>query len=140
MRFDFVDAVIECSPERIVTLRHVSAAEEYLQDHFPTYPVLPGVMMLEAMAQAARRLLERREPAATLPFVLGGVRALKYGRFVRPGGSLRVEAVLHKAAGDGLFEFKGEATLLLPGAAGLPEPDGVAASGRFTMRPASVRG
>jgi len=62
MHFDLVDRVLELAPDRIVTLKQVSAAEEYLQDHFPSFPVLPGVMMLEALVQAARRLAESRAP------------------------------------------------------------------------------
>ncbi|MFN9973837.1 MAG: hypothetical protein ACK58T_28485 [Phycisphaerae bacterium] len=46
MHFSLVDRVIEQSADRIVTLKHVSSAEEYLQYHFPSYPVLPGDMMI----------------------------------------------------------------------------------------------
>ena len=90
MHFSLVDAVLERGADRIVTIKHVSSAEEYLQDHFPGYPVLPGVMMLEAMVQAAREL-EDPEGRANPPLVLGSVRGLKYGRFVPPGSTLRVE-------------------------------------------------
>lgn len=129
MHFDLVDRVLEQSPDRIVTLKHISAAEEYLQDHFPTFPVLPGVMMLEAMVQAARRLAGEQ---ASQPMVLGLVRALKYGQFVRPGSSLRVEITRGKTADDGSIDFKGEALLVEPGAAGGPP---TAVSGRFSLRP-----
>src|ERR1051325_6749998 len=97
MHFDLVDRVLEQSSDRIVTLKHITAAEEYLQDHFPTFPVLPGVMMLEAMVQAGRRMLQDKSKK---PLVLGRVRALKYGRFVKPGSTLRVEVTLHKDNGD----------------------------------------
>src|ERR1044071_8866706 len=97
MHFDLVDHVLERTPERITTLKLVSAAEEYLQDHFPTFPVLPGVLMLEAMVQASRRLLETHASAPKdAPLVLGRVRALKYGRFVKPGCTLRVQVELLK--------------------------------------------
>jgi 3-hydroxyacyl-[acyl-carrier-protein] dehydratase len=128
MHFSLVDRVIEQSADRIVTLKHVSSAEEYLQDHFPSYPVLPGVMMLEAMVQAARRLCD----SGADPMVLGQVRALKYGAFVRPGATLRVDVTLHKKNDDGTFDFKGEGTLLEPGATNEPP---TAVSGRFLMRP-----
>ena len=58
MLFDFVDDVLERDGRTIVTVKRVTAADEYLRDHFPTFPVLPGVLMLESMVQAARRLLE----------------------------------------------------------------------------------
>lgn len=134
MHFDLVDRVLECGPDRIVTLKHVSLAEEYLQDHFPTFPVLPGVLMLEAMVQAGRRLVESLPAAPRDPVVLGKVRALKYGRFARPGSTLRVEVTLAKSLDDGTYDLKGEAVVLEPGAA----PDGdhpTAVSGRFVLRP-----
>ena len=137
MHFDLVDRVLEQSSDRIVTLKHVSAAEEYLQDHFPTFPVLPGVMMLEAFVQAGRRLVQARHDR---PLVLGKVRALKYGRFVKPGSTLRVEVTLHKANDDNTFDLKGEATLIDPSApaAASPAELPVAVSGRFLLRPITI--
>lgn len=132
MHFDLVDAVLERSPDRIVTLKNISAAEEYLQDHFPTFPVLPGVLMIEAMVHAARRLLVERDPGLGR-HVLGGVRALKYGTFVRPGDAMRVEVVLSKAGDDGSYDFKGSAEVVRPD----QKPDEArpqCVSGRFTLR------
>ncbi len=130
MHFSLLDRVIESSPTRIVTIKMVTNAEEYLQDHFPSFPVLPGVMMLESLVQAARRLLEDHHGASE-PMVLGQVRALKYGAFVRPGATLRVEVELHKANEDGTFDFKGQALMMEPGSVGEAP---VAVSGRFVMR------
>jgi hypothetical protein len=97
MKFLLVDEVFERASDRIVTLKHVSLAEEYLADHFPGFPVLPGVLMVEAMAQAARLMLADRHPR----LVLGEVRAVKFGSFVRPGETLRIEVVLRaQPAGD----------------------------------------
>lgn len=129
--------MIEHSDTRIVTLKHVTSAEEYLQDHFPTFPVLPGVMMLEAMVQAGRRLCD--DPAAPSPLVLGRVRALKYGRFVRPGATLRVEIERLKDPGDGTFDLRGEVKVLDPSdKAGDASAPATAASGRFVLRAARV--
>lgn len=134
MHFSLVDAVVERSDDRIVTLKHVSSAEEYLQDHFPGYPVLPGVMMLEAMVQAGRQLLDP-QGRANPPLVLGAVKALKYGNFVPPGSSLRVEVTKFKTHDTGI-ELKAEARLVDPqAAAGAELP--VAASGRIVLRPVS---
>jgi 3-hydroxyacyl-[acyl-carrier-protein] dehydratase len=133
MHFDLVDRILEQSPDRIVTLKNVSGAEEYLQDHFPSFPVLPGVMMLESLVQAGQRLLADRVKE---PLVLGKVRALKYGRFVKPGAALRVEVTLHKVNDDGTFDLKGEATLLDPQVS----EQATAVSGRFVLRPVKVGG
>lgn len=129
MHFNLVDRVLERESERIVTIKHVSAAEEYLQDHFPTFPVLPGVLMLEAMVQAGRELAGER-------VVLGRVRALKFGKFVKPGGTLRVEVVILKREEGGVLEMRGEARLLEAG--GIEA--GVAAAGKFTLRPVRLAG
>ena len=135
MHFDLVDRVLELSADRIVTLKQVSAAEEYLQDHFATFPVLPGVLMLEAMVQAGRRLVESAHPAAAAgpPLVLGKVRALKYGRFVKPGSALRVEVTVGKAT-EGGWDCRGEGTVVDPGGT----EGGTAVSGRFLLRPARL--
>ncbi len=134
MRFDLVDRVVERSAERIVTLKTVTMAEEYLADHFPTFPVLPGVLMLEAMVQAARRLLEGDGPAA-LPLVLGQVRAFRYGRFVRPGDTLVVEVTRTRDSGEGV-ECRGEAFVVAD--AIRPGERVPACSGRFVLRPARL--
>lgn len=140
MRFDLVDRVIEQAQDRIVTVKAITNAEEYLADHFPTFPVLPGVLMLEAMVQAARRLADSSRADQSLPLALSKVRALKYGRFVRPGDVLHVEVTLASSAEDS-WDFKGQVTCVppTPPAANAPgEPAfSSAASGRFTLRPAS---
>jgi 3-hydroxyacyl-[acyl-carrier-protein] dehydratase len=135
MHFNLVDAVVEQSADRIVTVKQVSLAEEYLQDHFAGFPVLPGVMMVESIVHAARLMLQPRAPRQRL--VLGGVRALKYGSFVKPGDTLRVEVTLNKDLPDGSFEVKGEGIALRSWAApsgGTPS-DRVAVSGRVVLRP-----
>ncbi len=144
MHFTLIDAVLERSDDRLVAIKQVSLAEEYLQDHFPDFPVLPGVMMLEAMVQAARELVSPKAPGMRL--VLGQVRALKYGKFVRPGRAIRIEVTLNKIPGDGTFDCKGEVFLMAApgtdsaaaGAGAASTPDPTAASGRFTLRPMRI--
>ncbi len=139
MRFELVDRVVEQTADRIVTVKAVTNAEEYLGDHFPTFPVLPGVLMLEAMVQAARRLGDAGRADQSSPLVLGKVRALKYGRFVRPGDLLRVEVTLASVSEEG-WDFKGQVVCIAgAGANGEGEQGaGSAASGRFTLRAARL--
>lgn len=130
--FHLIDAVDECSADRIVATHTVDPEVEYLQDHFPTFHVLPGVMMLETMVQAARRLLRERDPSLGR-CVLGAVRALKYGAMVRPGQSLRVEVALLKQDESGAFEFKGSGVVSDDAGAAR-----TAVSGRFSLRPIRI--
>jgi len=126
MRFDLVDQVIEVTDDRIVTVKNVTSAEEYLADHFPSFPVLPGVMMLEAMVQASRRWLERVGPGER-PWVLAEVRNVRYGNMVRPGQQLRVTVEKIKDDQTGVT-FKG-----------VGEVEGqTAVQGRFVMRTAKM--
>lgn len=138
MHFRLVDQIIECDQNRAVTVKNVTLAEEYLQDHFPGFHVLPGVFMLEALVQSARLVLEARDRAksggAPRRMVLGGVRALRYGNFVRPGEGLRSEVTVDKETDDGSVIFRGSATVLRPSSATSASQD-TAVSGRFTMRP-----
>lgn len=141
MRFELIDSVLEMGEDRIVTLKQVTAGEEYLQDHFPTFPILPGVMMIEAVAQAARRLIDERRASAGLAparYVLGSAKGVKYGAMVRPGEGLRVEVSLRDAAEalapePGPVECKASATVVRQGAEG--EPTRTAVSGKVVMRP-----
>jgi 3-hydroxyacyl-[acyl-carrier-protein] dehydratase len=96
MKFNLLDKILEISGTRIVATKHVSLAEEYLADHFPSFPVLPGVMMLEALTQAAGWVLHRRSGFAKSFAVLKEARNVKYGNFVAPGNHLRVEVELIK--------------------------------------------
>ncbi|HRQ75777.1 MAG TPA: polyketide synthase dehydratase domain-containing protein [Phycisphaerales bacterium] len=133
MHFTLIDAVLEQSPERILAVKQVSLAEEYLGDHFPGFPVLPGVMMIEALAQAARLMLEDR---GNPRLVLGEVKALKFGNMVRPGERLEVEVTLGKELDGGAFDCRGTGRVKR---ANDPAGEGeTAVSGRFTMRPIRV--
>ena len=127
MRFELVDAVVEEQPGRIVTVKSVTSAEEYLADHFPGFPVLPGVMMVEAMVQAARLLLQRQHGPG--PWVLAESRNIRYGSMVRPGQQLRVD-VQAKASDEKTQTHS---------FAGRGEVEGqTAVQGRFTLRPIQI--
>jgi 3-hydroxyacyl-[acyl-carrier-protein] dehydratase len=110
VKFNLIDKIEHLDETRIVAVKHVSLAEEYLADHFPTFPVLPGVMMLEALTQAAAWLMHRRTNFAKSFAVLKEARNVKYGRFVAPGEVLRVEVEFFKPTETGAT-FKAAGTV-----------------------------
>lgn len=101
MRFNLLDKVDELTETRIVAIKQVSLAEEYLADHFPTFPVLPGVMMIEAITQAAGWLLHHRRQFACSMVILKEARNVKYGQFVAPGHVLKVDVEFIKDTQSG---------------------------------------
>lgn len=106
MRFWLLDAIEEVSPdERLVAVKNVSYSEEYLQDHFPEFPVLPGVFMLEAATQAAAWLLRLTDDFADSVITLKEAKNIKYADFVAPGKQLRIEVTQVKKE-DRLATFK----------------------------------
>jgi 3-hydroxyacyl-[acyl-carrier-protein] dehydratase len=91
MRFTLIDRVTAIEPGKSITaVKGVSLAEEYLADHFPKFPVLPGVLMLEAMTQAAAWTIRLGEDFAHSIVVLRSARNVKYGDFAEPGSLLTV--------------------------------------------------
>lgn len=110
MKFNLIDKVESITDEKIVAVKYVSLAEEYLGDHFPTFPVLPGVMMLEALTQAAAWIMHRRTGFAKAMAVLKEAKNVKYGNFVAPGNFLRVEVEFLKATEAGA-SFKATGTV-----------------------------
>jgi len=93
VRFTLIDRVLSVEPGRSITaVKALSLSEEYLADHFPRFPVLPGVLMLEAMTQAAAWTIRLGEDFAHSVVVLRAARNVKYGDFVEPGRLLTVTA------------------------------------------------
>jgi 3-hydroxyacyl-[acyl-carrier-protein] dehydratase len=107
MRFALVDRIIELEPgKRIVTIKAVSLAEEYLADHFATFPVLPGVLMLEALVESATWLVRHHEDFAHSFVLPKEAKNVTYKSFVKPGHLLRLEVDCRQMAPDG-SEFAG---------------------------------
>lgn len=109
MRFELIDRVLERRPNGLSAIKTVTLAEEYLADHFPSFPVLPGVLMLEVLVQAARTLIAEGigdAPPPAGPLVVREVRNVRYGSFVSPGQTLTVEVTLRKQDDAG-YEFQG---------------------------------
>ena len=100
--FRFVDAVDELVAGTSIDARYrVTGDEAFLTGHFPGNPVLPGVIQLEALAQAgAIALLSDQRYAEKLP-LFGGVEKVRFRRMVRPGDELRLEVELERLSARG---------------------------------------
>jgi len=97
MHFTLLDRILELKPGVSITaVKSLSLAEEYLQDHFPLFPVMPGVLMLEAMTQAGSWLVRVSEDFAHSVVLLKEARNVKYNDFVQPGETLTVTAEIIK--------------------------------------------
>src|SRR5208282_977853 len=96
--FLLVDRIVEMDPpQRIVGLKNVTINEEFFQGHFPGAPVMPGVLILEAMAQVAGVMLYREMPdedKSKKLIYFTGVENAKFRRPVVPGDQLRMEIEL----------------------------------------------
>jgi beta-hydroxyacyl-ACP dehydratase FabZ len=92
-----VDRIVELEPERIVGIKNVTANEPFFAGHFPDFPVMPGVLILEAMAQTAGVLVLKSIPDRESKLVLlVSVEYAKFRRPVVPGDQLRLEMTLLK--------------------------------------------
>jgi 3-hydroxyacyl-[acyl-carrier-protein] dehydratase len=109
MRFVLIDRILEVETAhcrlsgtqslrgtgpRLTAVKNLSLAEEYLSDHFPGFPVMPGVLMLEALAQAGAWLVREMEDFASSIIILKQAKTIKYGSFVEPGRQLELKVEL----------------------------------------------
>ena len=94
--FLLIDRVIEMEPKkRIVAIKNVTANEPHFTGHFPDYPIMPGVLTIEAMAQAGGALLLTEIPdRADKLFVFTGIEGARFRRPVVPGDQLRIEVTV----------------------------------------------
>jgi len=87
-----VDRIEELEEERIVGIKNVTANEPFFDGHFPDFPVMPGVLIIEAMAQVAGVLVLSSIPDRKTKLVLlASVEEAKFRKPVRPGDQLRIE-------------------------------------------------
>jgi beta-hydroxyacyl-ACP dehydratase FabZ len=108
--FLLVDRVIEISPDKIVALKNVSAGEPHFQGHFPGHPVMPGVLIIEALAQAGALLAAKTvgfDPATQVVYFMAIDKA-KFRKPVVPGDQLRLEVVPLRKGGK-IWKLRGEA-------------------------------
>jgi len=97
MRFCLLDRIVELEPGvRVTGVKRLRPDEDYLGDHFPRFPVMPGVLMLEAMYQASAWLVRQSEGFAHSMVILKEARNIKYTDFVTPGKELEVTAEILK--------------------------------------------
>ena len=97
MRFRQLDKITELVlGERIVAVRQVRADEDYLRDHFPLFPVMPGVLMLEALFQASCWLVRATEEFENSVLLLKEARNVKFADFMEPNQTLVITAEIMK--------------------------------------------
>jgi 3-hydroxyacyl-[acyl-carrier-protein] dehydratase len=113
MRFHLIDRILELEPgKRIRVVKNLTLGEEYLADHFPTFPVMPGVLMLQTLVEGSAWLLRATEDFKHSVIVLRDARNVKYGNFMQPGNSMTITVEAADYAPDKpLATFKGKAEM-----------------------------
>src|SRR5438552_1555125 len=107
MRFNLVDRILEVRPgQAIKAAKNLTLGEEYLADHFPTFPVMPGVLMLQTLIEAGAWLLRVTEDFEHSVIVLREAKHVKYGTFMEPSRRMLISAELVEQDRD-LATFKG---------------------------------
>ncbi|NCT68693.1 MAG: 3-hydroxyacyl-ACP dehydratase FabZ [Rhodanobacteraceae bacterium] len=110
--FLLLDRIVALEPgKRVTALKNVTINEPFFQGHFPGHPVMPGVLIVEAMAQAAGVMIKLSVPheaAKPAVFYLVKVDNARFNRTVVPGDQLRLE-VEHKRSMRNMSQFQGRA-------------------------------
>lgn len=102
MKFVLIDRITELVPgERIIAVKALSLAEEYLADHFPRFPVMPGVLMIEALVQASSWLVRATEDFRHSMLLLAEARNVTYKSFVAPGRLFEMTVEAKELAPEG---------------------------------------
>jgi 3-hydroxyacyl-[acyl-carrier-protein] dehydratase len=108
MRFHLVDRILGVEDNRIIrAVKNLTLGEEYLADHFPTFPVMPGVLMLQALVEAGSWFLRIRDDFRHSIVLLREAKGVKYGSFMEPGRRMLLTVELLDEAGE-LTTFKGK--------------------------------
>src|SRR5881275_182177 len=110
MRFHLIDRILEVEPgKRIRMVKNLTLGEEYLADHFPTFPVMPGVLMLQALVETVAWFLRIRDDFRHSLIVLREAKNVKYGSFMEPGRQMMITVELVEENGEtATFKGKGE--------------------------------
>jgi 3-hydroxyacyl-[acyl-carrier-protein] dehydratase len=108
MRFNLVDRIVALEAGRAIrATKNLTLGEEYLADHFPTFPVMPGVLMLQALVEAGAWLLRVTDDFRYSVVVLREAKNVKYGTFMEPGRQMSITAELVERDGP-LATLKGK--------------------------------
>jgi 3-hydroxyacyl-[acyl-carrier-protein] dehydratase len=108
VRFLLVDSILELEPgARAVGLKNISMSEDFLADHFPDRPIMPGVLILESLVQLADWVVRDASGFDKIG-VAAGFDRIKFRRVARPGDQLRLEVGL-SSSDAGTHEFRGKA-------------------------------
>jgi 3-hydroxyacyl-[acyl-carrier-protein] dehydratase len=109
--FLFVDQVVEVTDKKIKATRRMDPEEAFFKGHYPGYPIMPGVLVCEAIFQTGAILLSRimTDVGEGVP-VLGRINNAKFRQMVKPGDTLELEAELVERMGTAYF-LKGRASV-----------------------------
>jgi 3-hydroxyacyl-[acyl-carrier-protein] dehydratase len=111
MRFHLLDRIVEVREgQSLRAVKNLTLGEEYLADHFPSFPVMPGVLMLQTLGEAGAWLLRLTDDFRHSVVVLREAKNVKYGAFMEPGRQMSVTVELtERAEGVATFKGRGEA-------------------------------
>lgn len=108
MRFQLIDRILSYEPGKTLrAAKLLTGGEEYLGDHFPGFPVMPGVLMLEAVVEASAWLWRLSSDYQYTVMPLRDLRGVKYGNFMTPGYTLEITVDMTKTDGK-TATFKGK--------------------------------
>jgi 3-hydroxyacyl-[acyl-carrier-protein] dehydratase len=108
MRFNLIDRIVAVEPGKSLrAYKNLTLGEEYLADHFPSFPVMPGVLMLQALVEAGAWLLRLTDDFRQSVIVLREAKNVKYGSFMEPGKRMDVTVELAQR-GEGVATLKGK--------------------------------
>lgn len=108
MKYILIDKIVSFEEGKTLTaVKCVSLAEEYLGDHFPTFPVLPGVLLLQGLVESASWLVRKTEDFAHSMVLLEEARNVKYKSFLAPGSRIEY-TVQAKVIEENVSSFTGQ--------------------------------
>ena len=109
--FLLVDRVLEITPRVSITaLKNVTMNEPFFQGHFPDFPVMPGVLIIEALAQTAALLTFSEAKAENAVYYFAGIDGARFKKPVLPGDQLIMTAILEREKA-GIYKFQVKATV-----------------------------